>query len=134
MRNYTHRKTSWDKLADAEGNGPDRVLLLSLLDMATNPGYHSWRREVHNERLACTHKYCRLSRLPTEVGIAPYRWLLERSSVLSFVSLPISAGIRPVMLLFCRRLQQQGSEANDQPRSSKKKKKKEPHHTSMHTD
>jgi hypothetical protein len=32
--------------------------------------------------------------------------LLERSSVLSFVSLPISAGIGPVMLLFCMLLQQ----------------------------
>jgi hypothetical protein len=37
MNTNTHRKTSWDKLADAEGNGPDRVLLLSLLNMATNP-------------------------------------------------------------------------------------------------
>uniref|UniRef100_A0A0A9D7T9 Uncharacterized protein n=1 Tax=Arundo donax TaxID=35708 RepID=A0A0A9D7T9_ARUDO len=72
------RKTSWDELADAEGNGPDRVLLLSF-------------------------KYWRLSRWPTEVGISPYRWLLERSSVLSFASLPISAGIGPVILLFCRR-------------------------------
>jgi len=67
----------------------------------------------------CTHRYCRLSRWPTEVGIPPYRWLLERSSVLSFVSLPISAGIGPVMLLFCRILQQ-GRKAKDQHGSSQK--------------
>jgi hypothetical protein len=52
----------------------------------------------------CTHRYCRLSRWPTELGIAPEKWLLERSNVLSFVNLPISAGINPLMLLFCRRL------------------------------
>jgi hypothetical protein len=31
VEKITHKKTSWGKLADAEGNGPDRVLLLSLL-------------------------------------------------------------------------------------------------------
>lgn len=55
----------------------------------------------------CTHKYWRLSRRPTELGISPEKWLLERSSVLSFARLPISAGIDPVMLLFCRSLQQE---------------------------
>lgn len=62
-------------------------------------GYQN-RTELH-----CTYKYWRLSRWPTEFGIPPEKWLLERSSVLSFVSLPISSGIGPLMLLFCRRLQ-----------------------------
>lgn len=56
---------------------------------------------------SCTHKYWRLSRWPTELGISPRNWLLERSSLLRFASLPISAGIGPLMLLFCRRLHHQ---------------------------
>lgn len=56
---------------------------------------------------SCTHKYWRLLRWPTEQGISPWNWLLERSSLLRFASLPISAGIGPLMLLFCRRLHHQ---------------------------
>jgi hypothetical protein len=56
-----------------------------------------------------THKYSRLSRLSTVLGISSYKWFLERPSTLSFPSLPIFVVIGPVMLLFCRALQDGGN-------------------------
>lgn len=52
-----------------------------------------------------TYKYWRFFRLDRVRGIWPLKKLLERSSVLSFESLPSSEGKFPVMLLFCRSLQ-----------------------------
>jgi len=43
-------------------------------------------------------------RFPKEVGISPLNALFERSSVRSFSSLPIAAGIGPEMALFCSNL------------------------------
>lgn len=50
------------------------------------------------------HMYWRRLRWPRVEGICPVKKLLERSSVWSFESLPISAGIGPVILLFCKSL------------------------------
>ena len=66
--------------------------------------YHSFMAGSGTVEEKGTHKYWRSLRRLTEPGISPEKWLLERPSVLSFVSLPISAGIRPLMLLFCSRL------------------------------
>jgi hypothetical protein len=59
---------------------------------------HEWKTSIMPFKAGtveekCTHKYWRFVRRLTELGISPDNWLLERSSVLSFVSLPIS-GIR----------------------------------------
>lgn len=51
------------------------------------------------------YMYWRLVKCPNEGGISPLKWLLERSRVWRFKSLPISLGTGPLMLLFCRSLQ-----------------------------
>jgi hypothetical protein len=51
---------------------------------------------------------------PSVLGTRPEKRLLERSSVCSLGSAPSSGGSRPVMLLFCSSLKNNGRETRQQ--------------------
>lgn len=117
MRSYT--KASWVILATDCGIGPERLLLLSLLKKSKLVGKKSqiyiittwsWNDFFFNFiYFNKAYMYWRLDKWPKEEGISSVNRLSERSIVLSLFSLPISAGIGPVIWLFCNNLHQNHS-------------------------
>lgn len=112
----SYTKASCGRLANDEGNAPERLLLLILLlnlnqDKKAKPiswsVSNTWGRTHCDLCFWMIHMYWRSVRLPREAGISPEKWLLDKSMVWSLERLPISAGKGPVMLLFWRNLHEQ---------------------------
>lgn len=62
--------------------------------------YNVSKRKYLSNALMFTYRYWRVSKWDTVLGIGPVKKLLERSSVRSFDSFPISVGMCPDILLF----------------------------------